>query len=156
MLTPDKVDDAIIGTADFSLDNLPKNFDQLPNYKFTREDRNIMAKMLGLKKQRKPKQKEKAITYISPALPALAHKTDSERSITKHQLMIEQYVTSVNADNLVYDQRENNKTIDVSEFDSEDFAVLDLINKIISGMDKSRDSAQKKSTNHIIKEREIA
>lgn len=156
MLTPDKVDDAIIGTADFSLDNLPKAFDRLPNYKFTREDHSIMANMLELKKQRKLKQKEKTTTYISPALPPLAKQDDSERSIVKHQLIIEQYVTSVDADNLVYDKRENNTTIDASKFDSEDFAVLDLINKVIAGMDKSRDSAQKKSTNRIIKEREIA
>lgn len=161
-----KLDDtAIKVNVDWSLDNLPKGaFESLPESKFTPEDIKIMVAILGLKRSRKKlNQKPKEITYIMPDLGALASESDDKRSIAKHQLIQEQYLIKVDQEfgsdfrkSEIRKEGGKEETIDASDFDDQDFAVLDLINRIIDSTNKKRDKSQKKSTNNIVKEMVIS
>lgn len=135
--------------VEFSLDNLPSSFDRLPEYKFTPEDRKMMAAMLGLK-PRTIKKKKVITTYVLPHLGALA--TEEKRSLVQHELIQASYALKAAKENAT---ESNDKTIDVSEFDDQDFAVLDLINKIIDANRNRRSKAQKKTLNPIVQELEL-
>lgn len=162
MINMQVVSEAVDPVLYFSLDHLPKNlFDSLPSYKFTDEDHAIMAAILGLRKNKKNlrKPKNKISTYIMPQLSAIAEHNDCKRSITQHQLKQELYMLKVEQEftnNHAFRKeeiaKEKEENIDTSKFDENDFGVLELVNKIITGIDHQRDKAQKKSTNYIVKE----
>lgn len=146
----------------WSLDHAhPETFKNFPNLGFKANDYKIMAEILGLKKKKRNVKLRNMITYIMPDIAIAANDDDCKRDMTKHKLIQEIYVTRIHEEFLSDEKsvfrkneisKEKNQTIDVSNFDDQALAVLDLINKIIESTDKKRDEAQKKSTNQIIKE----
>jgi hypothetical protein len=137
---------------------------------FTSTDRKLMAEILFLRKKKK-----KVYTYISPNMRTLANDGDVQRTEIDHDLMQHAHEIRVHQEFLTENNKEVNQFrkeekkkenkpvydaenkqwiaegIDVSNFDDQDYAVLNFINRVIASLDERRDNAPKKSTNNILK-----